>query len=98
MLLIECPHCGPREESEFSCGGDAHISRPENGDDLTDAQWAQFLFYRRSTKGLHFERWVHAAGCRRWFNMARNTVTSEVIKVYPMGESAPEIDFEQPEH
>ena len=28
MMLIECPFCGPRDETEFSCGGEAHIARP----------------------------------------------------------------------
>ncbi|MEQ1611156.1 MAG: sarcosine oxidase subunit delta, partial [Hyphomicrobiaceae bacterium] len=27
MLLIECPHCGPRAEIEFRCGGEAHVAR-----------------------------------------------------------------------
>ena len=25
MLLIPCPHCGERDETEFRCGGEAHI-------------------------------------------------------------------------
>ena len=44
---------------------------------------------RCSPKGVHFERWVHTKGCRRWFNVARHTVTHEILKVYKMGESAP---------
>jgi heterotetrameric sarcosine oxidase delta subunit len=24
------------------------------------------------------ERWVHTAGCRRWFNLVRDTVTDEI--------------------
>ncbi|MFO1061925.1 MAG: sarcosine oxidase subunit delta [Dongiaceae bacterium] len=28
MLLITCPYCGPRDEEEFSYGGEAHIARP----------------------------------------------------------------------
>jgi sarcosine oxidase subunit delta len=28
MLLIECPWCGPRDEIEFSYGGEAHRVRP----------------------------------------------------------------------
>ena len=28
MLLIACPWCGPRAESEFTCGGEADIARP----------------------------------------------------------------------
>ncbi|MEB0164296.1 sarcosine oxidase subunit delta, partial [Glaciimonas sp. CA11.2] len=30
MLLITCPWCGPRAESEFHCGGEADIARPLN--------------------------------------------------------------------
>ena len=32
MLLIECPWCGARDESEFTYGGEAHIVRPEDPD------------------------------------------------------------------
>ena len=32
MLLIECPWCGPRQETEFFCGGEAHLSRPADVD------------------------------------------------------------------
>jgi sarcosine oxidase subunit delta len=28
MLLIACPHCGPRDEAEFVCGGQTDIARP----------------------------------------------------------------------
>ena len=28
MLIITCPFCGPRDEVEFACGGEAHITRP----------------------------------------------------------------------
>ena len=42
MLLINCPHCGPREESEFSCGGEAHIARPLAENTLTDAAFADY--------------------------------------------------------
>ncbi|OUS18618.1 hypothetical protein A9Q97_00645, partial [Rhodospirillales bacterium 47_12_T64] len=34
----------------------------------------------------HRERWVHSDGCRRWFNVARNTVTNEIVSVYKTGE------------
>ena len=68
MLLIECPHCGPRAEIEFRCGGEAHIARPADPMALTDDQLAEFLFYRTSPKGIHAERWNHAHGCQRWFN------------------------------
>ena len=85
MLLITCPHCGPREESEFSCGGEAHIARPLAENSLTDAEFADYLFLRDNPKGMFLERWRHVAGCRRWFNMARDTVTHEIVEIYPIG-------------
>ena len=34
---------------------------------------------------MFLERWRHVAGCRRWFNMARDTVTHEIVEIYPIG-------------
>jgi heterotetrameric sarcosine oxidase delta subunit len=92
MLLIECPWCGARDETEFRYGGEAHISRPEEPDRLSDAQWAEYLFMRNNPKGLFAERWIHVAGCRRWFNAIRHTVTHRIVAVYKPGESRPETE------
>ena len=75
MLLIPCPWCGPRAESEFTCGGEADIVRPLEPEKLTDAQWADYLFMRRNERGVHREQWHHSHGCRRWFVVERDTVT-----------------------
>lgn len=88
-MLINCPHCGPRDETEFSCGGEGHIARPHDTETLSDAQWADYLFMRKNPKGVHYERWTHTRGCRRWFNVARHTVTHEILAVYKMGEQPP---------
>ena len=85
MMLIECPFCGPRDETEFSCGGEAHIARPLAENKISDADFADYLFMRDNPKGLFLERWRHSAGCRRWFNMARDTVSHDVVEIYPMG-------------
>jgi heterotetrameric sarcosine oxidase delta subunit len=53
---------------------------------MSDAEWADYLFMRKNPKGLHYERWNHARGCRRWFNVARDTVTHRISKIYKMGE------------
>ncbi|MEA1672717.1 sarcosine oxidase subunit delta [Nitrospirillum sp. BR 11163] len=90
MLLISCPHCGPRDEVEFRCGGEAHLTRPGPPDTVSDDIWAGYLFMRRNPRGLHYERWLHAAGCRTWFNVARDTVTHEIKVVYAMGQPRPE--------
>ena len=89
MLLIPCPYCGPSPEIEFSYGGEAHIARPENPEALDDAAWADYLFMRSNVKGVFLERWVHAHGCRRWFNIARNTVSYEILASYEMGQLPP---------
>ncbi len=90
MLLIPCPWCGPRDEHEFAYGGEAHIARPLDPDALSDEAWADYLFMRTNPKGRHRERWVHSHGCRRWFNLARDTASHEILAVYKMGAAAPE--------
>jgi len=87
MLRIPCPYCGVRDEEEFRCGGQSHITRP--GLDATDAVWAEYLFTRDNPKGIHYERWVHSFGCGRWFNLARHTVTHDIIAAYRMGDPKP---------
>ena len=89
MLLISCPWCGPREESEFSYGGEAHIVRPKDPDTLSDLEWADYLFMRKNSSGRYLERWLHAAGCRRWFNAERDTVSYNIKSVYKIDGSAP---------
>ena len=89
MLRIDCPWCGPREEIEFHCGGQAHIARPAEPESVSDEDWADYLFMRDNVKGVQAERWLHAAGCRRWFNVVRDTVSHDIIAVYRMGESPP---------
>ena len=42
MLRIACPFCDTRDETEFHCGGDAHIERPKP--DVNDTEWADYLF------------------------------------------------------
>ena len=91
MLLIPCPWCGPRDEAEFHYGGQAHVPYPENSADLTDAEWARYLFFRDNPKGPFAERWSHAAGCRRWFNAVRDTSTNELLTVYRAGEERPAV-------
>jgi sarcosine oxidase subunit delta len=89
MLLIECPWCGERDESEFSYAGEAHISRPLETEKLSDEQWADYLFMRKNPKGLHREQWLHAAGCRRFFNVERDTLTYKISGSYKAGEQPP---------
>jgi heterotetrameric sarcosine oxidase delta subunit len=91
MFLIRCPWCGERDVSDFAYGGEAHIARPKNSEKMSDEEWAGYVFLRSNPKGIFAERWNHAAGCRRWFNALRNTATDEILAVYKIGESRPEV-------
>lgn len=95
MLIIHCPWCGERDQTEFSYHGEAHIVRPPEPAALSDEEWANYLFFRKNPKGAHYERWMHAFGCRRYFNMARNTVSGEIYGTYRFGEKPPPIKAEQ---
>ncbi len=95
MLLISCPWCGPRDETEFHYGGEAHITRPGDPGELDDAAWAEYLFMRGNPKGPLAERWVHSAGCRRWFNLVRDTATHRILAVYKIGDPPPSRDGSQ---
>ncbi|MCC7274160.1 MAG: sarcosine oxidase subunit delta [Alphaproteobacteria bacterium] len=96
MLLISCPWCGPRDETEFHCGGEAHIARPLDPPALPDAAWAGYVFMRDNPKGWMRERWMHAQGCRRWFNLVRHTVTHEIAGAYLVGAPLPPLPDECP--
>ena len=91
MMLIRCPFCGPRDETEFGYGGQAHVAYPEDPYALSDEEWARFLFYRENPKGAYAERWLHSAGCRKWFNAIRDTRTYEISHVYRVGEPRPDV-------
>ena len=91
MLHIRCPYCEEmRSEEEFSNAGEAHIRRPPDPAALSDAEWGDYLHFRKNPRGLHREIWVHTSGCRRYFNVLRDTVSYEILEVYPAGVSESE--------
>ena len=90
MLLIDCPFCGPRPETEFRYGGEAHLVRAADPSTLSDEDWAAFLYRRTNAKGLHAERWRHVHGCGRFFNALRDTTTDIFRQTYKVGERPPE--------
>ncbi len=87
MLLIDCPHCGPRSETEFRYSGEAHMTRPAA--DCDGPTWAAYLFTRENRRGPHAERWRHIHGCGLFFNALRDTATDRVLKTYPAGHDRP---------
>jgi sarcosine oxidase, subunit delta len=91
MLIIACPWCGPRPETEFRCGGQSHVQRPGPHDAVSDPDWANYLFYRKNSKGVEHERWVHRHGCGQWFNLSRDTIDHRIHAVYAMTDPCPDL-------
>lgn len=92
MLLIHCPCCEEaRPEIEFRYAGEAHIARAERPSATSDARWADYLYMRSNPKGWHVERWHHAAGCGRFFNAVRHTVSDRIALTYKAGAPRPDL-------
>ncbi len=88
MLIFECPYCGVMaDETELAPGGEAHLTRVGAGAD--EADFEGYLFHRKNPRGVHFERWRHAAGCGKWFHAARDTMNLEVFGTYSAQVFAP---------
>jgi sarcosine oxidase subunit delta len=89
MLLIPCPYCGERPELEFLYGGQAHVSRPAGDAVLSEQEWADYLYQRDNTRGMHAERWRHFHGCGRFFNLLRDTTSDRIQCSYCIGAQPP---------
>ena len=81
MLLIPCPFCGPRDETEFVYGGDATVARPADPAAASDREWTDYLYFRDNPRGAHAELWLHRAGCGRWLRVERDTASHEIASV-----------------
>ena len=85
-ILIPCPHCGPRDHSEFHCTGEV-LTRPKQKPEL--GELTSYLFLRRNVAGVQREWWHHRRGCELWFLAERDTRTNEVLSVeLPTGPAA----------
>ncbi len=85
MLLLDCPWCGERAQSEFTYGGDATIVRPADPQAVSLREWLDHVYLRKNPRGPHLEWWHHSTGCRRWFMVKRDTLTHEVLGSAPPG-------------
>lgn len=81
MLVIHCPFCGPRNESEFAYGGPALAPRPADPQAVSNADWVDWLTVPENPMGLVAERWWHQRGCGSWLTIRRHTVTHEIDEV-----------------
>jgi len=79
MLLINCPFCKNRNETEFVYGGPVGMNRPDPNIS-TDTEWVEYLTLVPNPTGPVQEYWWHARGCGKWFAITRNTVTHDILE------------------
>lgn len=82
MILLACPHCGPRNVSEFRYLGEAGERPDPNRCD--PEEWRAYLYLKGNPAGWTTETWLHRAGCRQFLTVERHTVTNEVRSVRPV--------------
>jgi methylglutamate dehydrogenase subunit B len=81
-MIINHPHLGPRDASEFTILGDASlINRPDWQASDTDDAFYTYQYLRDNPAGLHRELWFHEQGDRSWLVVTRDTITHAVIAV-----------------
>ena len=81
-MIINHPHLGPRDASEFTILGDASlINRPDWQAGDADYAFYAYQYLRDNPAGLHRELWFHEQGDRSWLVITRDTVTHAVIAV-----------------
>ena len=78
MMLIPCPFCGPRTESEFAYGGPARPPRPDPAT-TAEADWVGWLTEVPNPLGPVEERWCHLRGCGSWLTLWRDTRTHAIV-------------------
>ena len=81
-MIINHPHLGPRNASEFTILGDAGLlKRPDWQADDADDAFYNYLYLRDNPAGLHRELWFHEQGDRSWLVVTRDTVTHAILDV-----------------
>lgn len=85
MYRIDCPHCGPRAQVEFTFERtlDA-VVHP----DADAAEAMRTLFTRTNPMGVDEELWRHTFGCRAWLVLTRHRVTHAIEAVRATGPEA----------
>jgi len=83
MLLIVCPHCGPRNSDEFTFRGEV-VRRPNV--DASPIDWRSYLYDKANVSGWQDETWFHVAGCRRFLRVERHTISNEIRSVHDAAE------------
>lgn len=85
MLLIICPHCGPRAQIEFTYERtvDSVVQPAAHAGEAMER-----LFTRANPRGEDDEIWRHTFGCRAWIVMSRHRATHEIAAIRAVGPEA----------
>ena len=78
MQTFPCPFCGNRNETEFHFAAEAGKLRPDTTADVSDAEWATYLYTQKNEIGTVKEVWMHTT-CAELFILERDSVTMDVI-------------------
>ena len=78
-MRIPCPFCGERNAEEFAVLGEAAPPRPDPAAPDALERFHAYVHLRDNPSGPHTEHWYHAAGCRRWLVVERDTRTHAVL-------------------
>lgn len=80
MMLIPCPFCGPRPETEFAYGGPDMGARAQDPNSFDEAAWVHALTIPPNPLGPVREHWRHTKGCGSWVTITRDTRTHVIVE------------------
>jgi len=83
MKIMPCPLNGPRNISEFVCGGEVVVAPEPNL--CSDAEWADYVFLHDNQAGVVREWWFHVPTAY-WFIAERDSRSDEILRTYPASE------------
>ncbi len=76
MKLMRCPVNGWRPIQEFAYGG--LFRQMPIASDVSDQEWADYVFNRSGEPGIKWEWWYHIAS-GVWFLAKRDTLRDDVL-------------------
>ena len=85
MMQVNCPHCGPRAQVEFTYERTVDSVVPI---EVTPDEAMKRLFTRENPRGVDDEIWRHTFGCRAWMILHRNRLTHAIENVRAVGPEA----------
>jgi methylglutamate dehydrogenase subunit B len=78
MQSIFCPHCRhavDEGDMQFGSAKPRRLLDPE----ASHQETIDYLFMQANVRGIVEEHWYHAAGCRQWILVTRDTTGNRVI-------------------